>query len=132
MVGYNTYYLPYEAKSRNSGKTSWSFWKLFKYAIEGIVAFSTVPLRFATIIGLLSSFASFIYLIIVIIEKLVFEIAVPGYATIVVLILLLGGMQLFALGLLGEYLARVYVETKKRPIYIAKDVIDKKRHNTKS
>lgn len=127
-VGYNTYYLPYEVNKRYSGQSSWSFWKLFKYAVEGIVAFSTVPLRFATITGLLSSFISFVYLIVVIIQKLVFEIAVPGYATIVVLILLLGGMQLFALGLLGEYLARVYVETKKRPIYIAKEIITKKKN----
>lgn len=122
-VGYNTYYMPYEVKERATGKTTWSFWKLFKYAIEGIVSFSTAPLRLATFIGLVSSFVSIIYLLVVIIQKIFFSIAVPGYATIVVLILLIGGLQLFSLGLLGEYVARTYVETKRRPIYIAKEII---------
>lgn len=122
-VGYNTYYMPYEVKERATGQTTWSFWKLFKYAVEGIVSFSTAPLRLATFIGLISSFISVIYLLVVIIQKIFFSISVPGYATIVVLILLIGGLQLFSLGLLGEYVARTYVETKKRPIYIAKEVI---------
>lgn len=122
-VGYNTYYMPYEVKERATGQTTWSFWKLFKYAVEGIVSFSTAPLRLATFIGLISSFISVIYLLVVIIQKIFFSISVPGYATIVVLILLIGGLQLFSLGLLGEYVARTYVETKKRPIYIAKEII---------
>lgn len=122
-VGYKTYYMPYEVKERATGQTNWSFWKLFKYAIEGIVSFSTVPLRLATVIGIISSFISILYLFIVVIQKLFFSISVPGYATIVVLILLLGGLQLFSLGILGEYIARNYVETKKRPIYIAKQII---------
>lgn len=122
-VGYNTYYMPYEVKERATGKTSWSFWKLFKYAIEGIVSFSTAPLRLATIIGITSAIISILYLCVVIIQKIFFSISVPGYATIVVLILLLGGLQLFSLGILGEYIARNYVETKKRPIYIAKEII---------
>ena len=122
-VGYNTYYMPYEVKERATGQTTWSFWKLFKYAVEGIVSFSTAPLRLATFIGLISSFVSVIYLLVVIIQKIFFSISVPGYATIVVLILLIGGLQLFSLGLLGEYVARTYVETKKRPIYIAKEII---------
>ncbi len=122
-VGFKTYFIPYVAHERASGSSSWSFWKLFKYAIDGIIAFSTVPLRISTIVGLLSSVLSIIYLIVVIVQKLVFSIAIPGYATIVVLILLLGGLQLFSLGILGEYVARTYVETKKRPIYIAKEII---------
>jgi len=125
-VGYNTYYMPYEVKKRANGTTKWSFWKLFKYAIEGIVSFSTAPLRLATIVGITSSIISIFYLIFVIIQKIFFSISIPGYATIVVLILLLGGLQLFSLGILGEYIARTYVETKRRPIYIAKEIITSK------
>ncbi|MEG0546953.1 MAG: glycosyltransferase family 2 protein [Oscillospiraceae bacterium] len=123
-VGFNTKYIPYEAKERHSGKSKWSFWKLFKYAFEGIISFSTMPLRIATVVGVLTSFISSAYMLIVIVQKLFFGISTSGYATIVVLILLLGGLQLFALGILGEYIARNYVETKKRPIYIAKEIID--------
>lgn len=127
FVGFNTYYKPYIVKERATGTSKWSFWKLFSYAIDGIVAFTTAPLKLATMIGLLSSFISIVYLIIVVIQKLCYGIAVPGYATIVVLILLLGGLQLFALGIIGEYLARCYVEVKKRPIYIVKNKIESKK-----
>ncbi|MEG2720737.1 MAG: glycosyltransferase family 2 protein, partial [Oscillospiraceae bacterium] len=123
-VGFNTKYIPYEVLERHSGKSKWSFWKLFKYAFEGIISFSTMPLRIATVVGVLTSFVSSAYMLIVIVQKLFFGISTSGYATIVVLILLLGGLQLFALGILGEYIARNYVETKKRPIYIAKEIID--------
>jgi glycosyltransferase involved in cell wall biosynthesis len=122
-VGYNTYYIPYKASKRMSGKSSWSIKKLFKYAWNGIISFSTAPLRIATFIGITSSILSVLYLIIVIVQKILYGISVSGYATIVVLILLLGGLQLFCLGILGEYLARTYVEAKKRPIYIAKEII---------
>ncbi|MEG2396813.1 MAG: glycosyltransferase family 2 protein, partial [Oscillospiraceae bacterium] len=100
-VGFNTKYIPYEAKERHSGKSKWSFWKLFKYAFEGIISFSTMPLRIATVVGVLTSFVSSAYMLIVIVQKLFFGISTSGYATIVVLILLLGGLQLFALGILG-------------------------------
>ncbi len=126
-VGFNTYYMPYVVENRANGTSKWSFWKLFKYAMEGILAFTTLPLRLATLIGLFTSAASIIYMIVVIIQKLAFSIAVPGYATIVVLILLLGGLQLFCIGVLGEYLSKTYVETKRRPIYIAKEVLDYKQ-----
>ncbi|MBQ2775051.1 MAG: glycosyltransferase family 2 protein [Clostridia bacterium] len=125
-VGFNTYYMPYVVEDRANGTTNWSFWKLFKYAIDGILAFTTIPLRLATFIGLFSSAASIIYMIVVIIQKLAFSIDVPGYATIVVLILLLGGLQLFCIGVLGEYLSKTYVESKRRPIYIAKEILDYK------
>lgn len=128
-IGYNNYYMPYTAKPRCKGKTSWSFWKLFKYAIDGIVSFSTVPLRLATITGLILSFFSLLYLIIVIIQKLFFQIPIPGYATIVGLILFIGGFQLLAIGTIGEYLARTYVETKNRPIYIAKEILTNEEEN---
>ncbi len=125
-VGFNNYYMPYDVEDRNAGTTKWSFWKLFKYAIEGIVSFTTVPLRLATITGIIVSLLSLVYLIIVVVQKLFFFIEIPGYATIVTLILLLGGLQLLCIGIIGEYLARTYVETKKRPIYIAREIIDNK------
>ena len=120
-VGFNTKYIPYTAEQRESGKTKWSVGKLFKYALDGIFGFSTMPLKISTFIGFLSSVASIIYLIVVVIQKLAFGIAVPGYATLVVLILLIGGIQLFCLGILGEYIARMYVQTKQRPVYILKE-----------
>lgn len=123
-VGFNTFYMPYVVEERASGTSKWSFAKLFKYAIDGIIAFTTTPLKMATYIGLISSAASIIYMIVVIIQKLAFDINVPGYATIVVLILLLGGLQLFCIGMVGEYLARTYIESKHRPIYIAREVLD--------
>ena len=122
-VGFNTKFIPYKVEERATGNSKWSFKKLFKYALDGIFAFTTAPLRFATIIGLLTSFLSILYLIVVVIQKLAFGIPVAGYATIVVLILLLGGIQLCCIGIIGEYIARTYIQTKGRPIYIAKQVI---------
>lgn len=126
-VGFNNYYMPYDVELRTAGQTSWSFWKLFKYAIEGIVSFTTAPLRLATIMGFIVSLLSLVYLVVVVIQKLFFSIELQGYATIVVLILLLGGIQLLCIGIIGEYLARTYVETKKRPIYIAREIIDNQK-----
>lgn len=123
-VGFNNQYIPYIANARAAGKSKWSFRQLFKYAIDGIVGFTTAPLRIATVIGLLSSLCSVLYMVIVVIQKLFFDTAVSGYATIVVLILLIGGLQLFGLGMIGEYLGRTYVESKRRPIYIARKVLD--------
>lgn len=123
-VGFRNRYIPYSAAQRACGKSKWSFWKLFKYAIDGIVSFSTAPLRIVTAVGVITSLCSVLYMLVVIFQKLVFDIAVSGYATIVVLILFLGGMQLFGLGIIGEYLARTYVETKRRPVYIARCVLD--------
>lgn len=122
-VGFETQYMPYTANQRLNGKSKWSFFKLFKYAIDGIVSFSTIPLRISTAIGMISSVLSVLYMIFVIFQKLCFGISISGYATIVVSILFLGGIQLFSIGILGEYLGRNYVETKRRPIYIAKEII---------
>lgn len=124
-VGFNTKYIPYKAEERKVGKTKWSFWSLLKYAFDGIISFSTMPLKIATCVGVLTAFASVIYLIGVILHKLISGIDVPGYATIVVLVLFLGGMQLFALGLLGEYISKIYVQVKNRPIYILKEHLKK-------
>ena len=120
-VGFNTEYIPYEAQARKSGKTKWKLKSLIKYAMEGIISFSTSPLRFSTDIGFLTALISVIYLIVVVIQKIAWGIDVPGYATIVVLLLLLGGLQLFCLGVLGEYFAKMYIQVKERPIYIVKE-----------
>lgn len=127
-IGFNTYYMPYEVKKRLHGKTSWSFFGLLKYAIEGVVSFSTVPLKLAVWLGIFFSIFAFIYMIVVLVEKLIFGISVPGYATLVILFSLLGGVELFVIGILGEYIAKIHIETKRRPIYIAKEVLtnDKK------
>ena len=124
-VGFNTKYIPYTVEERQFGETKWSYGKLFKYAFDGIISFSTFPLKLATGVGLATAFASIIYLIVVVIQKLFFGIDVPGYATIVVLVLFLGGMQLFCLGILGEYLSKIYVQVKNRPIYILKEHLGK-------
>ena len=123
-VGYNTCFIPYTACERTSGTTKWSFWKLVEYAIEGIIGFSTAPLRLATVLGTLTGIGAILYLIWVIIEKLVWGIAVPGYATIIVLILFFSCIQLFCIGIIGEYVGRIFEQGKDRPIYIAKEVLD--------
>ena len=123
-VGYDTCFIPYTAQERVAGKTKWSFRKLFNYALEGIIGFSTAPLRISVYLGGFTSLAAIIYLIAVVIEKLVYGIDIPGYATIIVLILLLGSMQLFCIGIIGEYVGKIFEQSKKRPIYIAKEIID--------
>ena len=123
-VGYETKFIPYTACERAHGTTKWNFWKLLNYAIEGIIGFSTAPLRFSVYIGSFTAVAAVLYLIWVVCEKLFFGIDVPGYATIIVLILLLGSCQLFCIGIIGEYVGRTFEQTKDRPIYIAKQVMD--------
>lgn len=124
-IGFNTKYIPYTVADRESGETKWNFRKLMRYAIDGIVSFSTAPLKLSIYVGFISAALSIIYLIVVIIQKLCFGISVPGYATIVVLLLFLGGTQLFCMGLLGEYLAKVFTQVKNRPIFILKDYLTK-------
>ena len=122
-VGYDTEFIPYTACERAAGTTKWSFTKLMNYAIEGIIGFSTKPLRFATYLGGFTAIAAMIYLIFVVIEKLVWKTTIPGYASIVVLILLLGGIQLICIGIIGEYVGKIFEQSKDRPIYIAKEVL---------
>ena len=123
-VGYETKFIPYTACQRLNGKTKWNFWKLFNYAIEGIVGFSTAPLRFSIYVGTATGISAILYLFWVIFEKLFFGIDIPGYATIIVLILLLGSIQLFCIGIIGEYVGRIFEQTKDRPIYVAKEILD--------
>ena len=122
-VGYDTCFIPYTACERNAGTTKWNFGKLLNYAIDGIIGFSTAPLRFSTYVGALSAIAAVVYLIIVVLQKLIWGIDIPGYATIIVLILFFGSMQLFGLGIIGEYVGRTFEQSKDRPIYIAKEIL---------
>lgn len=122
-VGYSTHFIPYTACQRHAGTTKWSFRKLMNYAIEGIVGFSTSPLRFATYLGMFAAFLAVLYSIVVIIQKLLGGIVIPGYATLIVLLLFFSSMQLFCIGIIGEYVGRTFEQTKGRPIYIAKEVL---------
>ena len=128
-VGFETEYIPYEAAERFAGTTKWSFTKLLKYAMEGIISFSTLPLQLATFFGAIVSSIAIIYGIVIIAQTLITGIDVPGYATTIVVVLFLGGVQLLVMGILGEYLAKTYIQGKHRPVYIAKNVLEKK--NTK-
>ena len=122
-VGYNTCFIPYTACERNAGTTKWNFGKLLNYAIDGIIGYSTAPLRFSTYLGGLAGFAAVIYLIIVVLQKLIWGIDVPGYATIIVLILFFSSLQLFCIGIIGEYVGRTFEQSKNRPVYIAKEIL---------
>lgn len=118
FVGFKTKWLEYENIERVAGKTKWSFWKLFKYAIEGIVGFSTFPLVLSALIGLLFCILAFIMIIVIILKTLIFGDPVSGWPSTICIIFFIGGIQLFVMGIIGEYLAKTYMETKNRPIYI--------------
>ena len=122
-VGFDTKFIPYTACERNAGTTKWNFRKLMNYAIDGIIGFSTAPLRMATYLGTITGIAAVIYMLVVILQKLIWGIAVPGYATIITLILLLGAVQLVCIGIIGEYVGRTFEQSKNRPVYIAKEVL---------
>jgi len=121
FVGYKTKWLEYENVERVAGETKWSFWKLLLYAFEGIIAFSTVPLMIAAIVGLLFFFVSFIMIIVIIAKTLAFGDPVGGWPSLVCIIFFVSGVQLFCLGIIGAYLSKTYLETKNRPIYIIKE-----------
>ena len=120
-VGFNTKYMNYEVEKRHTGKSNFNVPSSFKYAWNGIINFSIKPLKLATIIGTLIAFVAFIYFIIVVIKTLFLGVDVPGYPSLICLILLLGGLNLMAIGVVGEYISRMYIEIKKRPIYVAKN-----------
>lgn len=119
-VGFRTYYRPYQVQERNAGQSTWSTMKLFRYAIDGMISFSVKPLKMATFLGLFTSACAVAYMIVVILQKLIWGNEVPGYPTLVVLILFLGGIQLTVLGIIGEYLSRIHIQVKNRPIYLEK------------
>ena len=121
FVGFKTKWLEYENVERVAGETKWSFWKLFIYALEGITAFSTVPLIFSAIIGFIFCIISFIMIIVIIIKTLALGDPVSGWPSLVCIIFFISGIQLFCMGVIGQYLSKTYLETKKRPIYIVKE-----------
>ncbi len=120
-VGFETKWLEYENRERIAGETKWSFWKLFLYSLDGIVAYTTAPLAIASIVGVLCCFIAIIMIGVFIIKTIIWGDPVAGYPSMICVILLIGGLQLFCIGILGEYLAKTYLETKKRPIYIMKE-----------
>lgn len=120
-VGYNTKYLEYENRERVAGQTSWSFWSLFKYSIDGIVNFSEAPLNIASFVGAFSCFASIIAMVFIVVRTLIFNDPTSGWPSLVCIILFIGGIQLLCLGIVGKYISKIFLETKKRPIYIIKE-----------
>lgn len=130
-VGYNTCFIPYTACERAAGVSKWNFRKLLNYAIDGIIGYSTAPLRFATYLSGFTAIAAVVYLFIVVLQKVIWGIDVPGFATIIVLILLLGSMQLFCIGIIGEYVGRTFEQSKHRPVYIAKEILNYEEKVTK-
>lgn len=130
-IGFNTKWLAYENIERIAGETKWSFWKLFLYSLEGIVAFSTLPLTIASIFGILFCFIAFIMIIVIIIRTLAFGDSTSGWPSLVCIIFLVSGIQLFCIGIIGQYLSKTYLETKKRPIYIVKETEKQKSKNNK-
>lgn len=120
-VGYKTKWLEYENVERRKGETKWSFWKLFLYSMEGIIAFSTVPLTLAAVMGALFCVLAFVLIIVIIVKTLMFGDPTSGWPSLACIILFVSGVQLFCLGILGQYLSKTYMEVKKRPIYLVKE-----------
>lgn len=120
-IGFETKWFAYENIERVAGETKWSFWKLLLYSIEGIVAFSTTPLALAALLGIIFTFVAFIMIVFIVIRTLVFGDPTSGWPSMVCIIVFIGGIQLFCMGVIGEYLAKAYMETKNRPIYIVKE-----------
>lgn len=126
-IGFDTKWIEFENIERVAGETKWSFWKLFIYSIEGIVAFSTVPLAIASMLGMLMLVVAFIFIVFIILKTLIYGDPISGWPSLVCIITLIGGIQIFSVGILGQYLSKTYLETKNRPIYIVKDTnIEKK------
>lgn len=120
-IGFKTYWLPYENIERVAGKTKWNFWGLFKYSLDGIINFSQVPLTISSWMGILFTVISFVMIVIIIIRKLIFDDPVSGWTSLVCIIIFIGGVTLFCMGILGQYISKIYLETKKRPQYIVSD-----------
>lgn len=129
-VGYKTKWLEYENVERAAGQTKWSFWKLFLYSLEGIMAFSTVPLAVSAVLGFVMCAVAAVTIVFIVVRTLIFGDPVSGWPSQVCIMLFIGGIQLFCLGIVGEYLAKTYIEIKNRPIYICRETnIDKERTN---
>lgn len=122
-VGYQTKWLEYENVERRKGETKWSFWKLFLYSLEGIIAFSTVPLTIASVAGVFFCLVAFVIIIVTIVRKLMFGDPTSGWPSLVCIIMMVSGVQLFCLGIVGQYLSKTYMEVKRRPIYLVREEI---------
>ncbi|MDE7310793.1 MAG: glycosyltransferase family 2 protein [Eubacterium sp.] len=120
-IGFRTYWMPYENVERAAGETKWSFWKLANYAVDGIINFSQLPLNISSWTGIFMTIFSFAMLLFVIVRKLAFGDPVAGWASLICVIVFIGGIQLFCIGIMGQYLAKIYLETKKRPHYIVSE-----------
>ena len=120
-VGFKTKWVPYVNVERVAGETKWSFRKLFRYSLEGIVAFSTVPLALASVLGVLVCLAAFVFVVVVLVKTLAFGDPVGGWPSMMCVILFLGGVQLLCIGILGQYLSKTYLETKRRPVYLVRE-----------
>lgn len=123
-VGFNVKYIEIENIKREKGTTKWSFKKLFSYAIEGFISFTTAPLKISTILGVFISGFSFISALIIVLQTVIYGKDVPGYASIITAVLFMGGIQLLSIGILSEYTSKIYLEIKNRPKYIVKEKID--------
>ncbi len=122
-VGYETKWLEYENVERRKGETKWSFWKLFLYSLEGIIAFSTVPLTIASVAGVFFCVVAFVIIIVTVVRKLMFGDPTSGWPSLVCIIMMVSGVQLFCLGIVGQYLSKTYMEVKRRPIYLVREEI---------
>lgn len=120
-IGFKTKWIPFENVERVAGTTKWSFWKLFKYSLSGIVNFSEVPLMIASVAGLICCFIALIGVMVIVIRRLIFGDPVAGWASLASIIVFLGGLQLLCIGIMGQYLAKTYMETKRRPVYIVRE-----------
>ena len=120
-VGFETKWLAYENIERVAGETKWSFWKLFLYSLEGIIAFSTAPLALATMLGFIFTLLAFVMIIFIICRTLLYGDPTSGWPSMVCIMVFIGGIQLFSIGIVGQYLSKTYLETKHRPIFIAKE-----------
>ncbi|MGL5033057.1 MAG: glycosyltransferase, partial [Microcystaceae cyanobacterium] len=128
-VGYKQTSILFDREPRFQGKTKWNYWKLWNFALDGILSFSLVPLKVWSYLGLLISVISLVYATYLVLRTLIFGIDVPGYASLMVATLFLGGVQLISLGVIGEYLGRVYEEVKARPLYLVRDVWGLEKEN---
>jgi len=126
-IGFRQKPLPYERDARYAGETKWNYWRLWNFAIEGFTSFTTAPLKFATYIGFLTALGAFAYGVFTIVRTLLYGNPVPGYPSIIVIVLFLGGIQLMAIGVLGEYIGRIFTETKRRPLYFIKEYFPSRR-----
>ena len=120
-IGFKTYWYPYQNVERVAGETKWSFWKLFKYAIDGIINFSQAPLSIASWSGMGMTALSFFLLVVIIIRKIIFDDPVAGWASTLCVIIFIGGIQMFCLGIMGQYISKIYLESKHRPHFIISD-----------